>query len=61
MFIIRDTAGQVRRVQPLEEVALIVELDPHEIAWALEEYGRCETGTHCVVVEEELLRVCIIN
>ncbi len=53
MYIIRDNSGQIRRVNSLEEVANIVELDPHEIAWALEEYGRCETDTHWVVVDSE--------
>ena len=53
MYIIRDQAGQTLRISSLNEVAQIVQLDPHEIAWALEELGQCETVTHCVVVEEE--------
>ena len=56
MYIIRDNTGQVRRVKSLEEVAKIMQLDPHEIAWALEEYGRCETDAHCVVVGESGMR-----
>jgi len=53
MYIIRDTTGQVHYVNSLEDAAQIVELDPNEIAWALEEHGRCETDAHCVVVDEE--------
>ena len=30
----------------LEEAAALVQLDPHEIEWAIEEHGVCETETH---------------
>jgi hypothetical protein len=30
----------------LEEAAEIAALDPHEIEWAIEEHGVCETETH---------------
>ena len=53
MYTIRDNTGRFRLAQSLEEVAKIVQLDPHEIAWALEEYGRCETDKHWVVVDSE--------
>ena len=53
MYIVRDQAGQSLHINSLEEVAQIMQLDPHEIAWAFEAYGRCETDTHCVVVDEE--------
>jgi hypothetical protein len=33
----------------LGEVALILELDPADIEWALEEYGICETDKYTVV------------
>jgi hypothetical protein len=29
----------------LEEAAQLAELDPHDIEWAIEEYGVCEVGS----------------
>ena len=34
------------QVVTLEEAAEIAQLDPHDIAWAIEEHGVCETDIH---------------
>jgi hypothetical protein len=41
--IINLQTGEFRTVS-LEEAAEIASLDPHEIEWAIEEHGVCETG-----------------
>ena len=46
------------QVVTLEEAAEIAQLDPHDIAWAIEEHGVCETDIHQItklpdVPEEE--------
>ena len=34
------------QVVTLEEAAQVAQLDPHDIAWAIEEHGVCETDIH---------------
>jgi hypothetical protein len=43
--IINLQTGEFSAVS-LQEAAEIASLDPHEIAWAIEEHGVCETDTH---------------
>jgi hypothetical protein len=42
--IINLQTGDFKTVS-LDEAAQLAELDPHEIEWAIEEHGVCETGT----------------
>ena len=37
-------------VATLEQVAELVQLDPTEVAWAIEQYGRCDTDDYTVVL-----------
>jgi hypothetical protein len=41
----------IRRIL-LEAAAELTELDPHEIEWAIEEYGRCDTDRFIIINEE---------
>ena len=43
--LINLQTGEFRAVS-LEDAAEIAQLDPHEIEWAIEEHGVCETETH---------------
>jgi hypothetical protein len=45
------TTGEVQSLT-LEEAEALTEVDAHEIEWAIEEYGVCETDTHAITAYE---------
>ncbi len=49
-YDIYDTSNSLFRSEvSLEEAAQLMQLDPHEIIWAIEEFGPCDTETYVVV------------
>jgi hypothetical protein len=47
MIRVRNFATGVNQDFPdAGAVSEMMELDPYEIEWAIEEYGRCDTNTH---------------
>ena len=36
-------------IATLEQAAALIELDEHEIVWAVEQFGRCDSDTHTVL------------
>ena len=52
MYTVRTQDGLTQQIASLSELANLVPLDEHEIEWALDEFGRCETDLHTVTMSD---------
>jgi hypothetical protein len=46
-YVLSKSTNQVSRLS-LESAAIVAQLDPGEIEWAIEEYGACDTDEYTV-------------
>lgn len=44
----KDGSVAERQDVDMADASRLAELDEEEIAWALETYGRCDTGEYCI-------------
>lgn len=51
-ILVRDKRTGSEEWMPLESAAEVMELDPAEIEWALEEFGECESVDHIALEPE---------
>jgi Mg/Co/Ni transporter MgtE len=54
MFDVYDASTQARIAEAIDlaAAAALTQLDPDEIAWAIEEEGSCDTDEHHVVAHD---------
>lgn len=50
-FNVYYKSRMIRHSESLNEVAELVKVHPHEITWAIAEYGKCDVQDYTVVPE----------